>query len=343
MLWLRELDLQGDVAGDDSFSPLDIELGQRGRVGARHHGGPWHRVRVEASTGCVDGADPGPFELERFEQGAGLGLSILGGEGQSFILGTAAGCVGRAGEHVRDGVRASFHHGGDETTGLLDRRFKTDRDLSHITGDFRRLRALSGFGLGLAELGADVDRGGLEALDFFLRFQGGEDGLGAAGDFLADGSFLGAGGFEAELDDGNGVRDPDLAAALHGEKGCLSGGGTGQHLRLQWSGGDEKKRKAEEGEAFDATVAQDYLLERGGAQGLWITSPRLQNPNTHGTGCTLSSAIAAFLAQDLPLEDAVVLAKAYVSQGIRAAVQLGHGPGPVRQTEWPASPPDFPW
>lgn len=107
--------------------------------------------------------------------------------------------------------------------------------------------------------------------------------------------------------------------------------------------GDEEKRKAEEGEAFDATVAQDYLLEREATQGLWITSPRLQNPNTHGTGCTLSSATAAFLAQDLPLEDAVVLAKAYVSQGIRAAVQVGRGPGPVRQTGWPASPPDFPW
>eukprot|EP00624_Nannochloropsis_granulata_P003913 evm.model.NODE_29647_length_52634_cov_57.405155.9 len=106
---------------------------------------------------------------------------------------------------------------------------------------------------------------------------------------------------------------------------------------------DEEKRKAEEEEAFDATVAQDYLLERNRTQGMWITSPRLQNPNTHGTGCTLSSAVAAFLAQDLPLEDAVVLAKAYVSQGIRTAIQLGHGPGPVQQTGWPASPPDFPW
>ncbi len=109
----------------------------------------------------------------------------------------------------------------------------------------------------------------------------------------------------------------------------------------------------EEGEAFDATVAQDFLLVQqedattqetaAAAGGLWITSPRLPNLNTHGTGCTLSSAVAAFLAQDLPLEDAVVLAKAYVSQGIRGAGQLGHGPGPVRQTAWPASPPDFPW
>lgn len=70
----------------------------------------------------------------------------------------------------------------------------------------------------------------------------------------------------------------------------------------------------------------------------------LDNPNTHGTGCTLSSATAAFLARGLGLRDAVVMAKAYVSQGIRGAVQLGlQGPGPVRQTGWPHSPQDFPW
>lgn len=78
-LWLREFDLQGDVAGDDCFSALDIELGQRGRIGAHHHGGPRHGARVEASTGCVNGADPGPLELECFEQGAGLGFAILSG------------------------------------------------------------------------------------------------------------------------------------------------------------------------------------------------------------------------------------------------------------------------
>lgn len=72
-------------------------------------------------------------------------------------------------------------------------------------------------------------------------------------------------------------------------------------------------------------------------------NPRLDNANTHGTGCTLSSSAAAFLAQGLPLPDAVVLAKAYVSQGIRGAVQLGAGPGPVRQTGWPGSAHDFPW
>jgi hydroxymethylpyrimidine kinase/phosphomethylpyrimidine kinase/thiamine-phosphate diphosphorylase len=104
---------------------------------------------------------------------------------------------------------------------------------------------------------------------------------------------------------------------------------------------DEEETRQEKD--FDAHVAQDYLLLENAPTGIWITSPRIQNANTHGTGCTLSSAVAAFLAQDVPLEDAVVLAKAYVSQGIRNAVQLGKGPGPVRQTSWPASPPDFPW
>jgi hydroxymethylpyrimidine/phosphomethylpyrimidine kinase len=53
--------------------------------------------------------------------------------------------------------------------------------------------------------------------------------------------------------------------------------------------------------------------------------------NTHGTGCTLSSAIAAFLARGVPLDAAVTLAKNYITAAIGAADQLsvGHGHGPV--------------
>ena len=64
---------------------------------------------------------------------------------------------------------------------------------------------------------------------------------------------------------------------------------------------------------------------------LHFAAPRVATRNTHGTGCTLSSAIAAFLASGLPLSDAVSRAKVYVSGAISAADELsvGHGPGPL--------------
>ena len=53
------------------------------------------------------------------------------------------------------------------------------------------------------------------------------------------------------------------------------------------------------------------------------------NPNTHGTGCTLSSAIAANLAKGLALEEAIGQAKAYLTGALRAMLDLGHGSGPL--------------
>lgn len=62
-----------------------------------------------------------------------------------------------------------------------------------------------------------------------------------------------------------------------------------------------------------------------------LHSRRLGTPNTHGTGCTLSSAVAAMLAHGLPLDEAVTRAKAYIDAAIRAGAQyrIGHGHGPV--------------
>jgi hydroxymethylpyrimidine/phosphomethylpyrimidine kinase len=73
----------------------------------------------------------------------------------------------------------------------------------------------------------------------------------------------------------------------------------------------------------------DYLLTSAG--GRWLSSPRIATENTHGTGCTLSSAIAAGLARGATLDDAVSAAKAYVSAAIAAADRLaiGKGRGPV--------------
>ena len=64
---------------------------------------------------------------------------------------------------------------------------------------------------------------------------------------------------------------------------------------------------------------------------VYLPSERLDTKNTHGTGCTLSSAVAAFLAQGLELNQAVIQAKEYINSAIRcgAEYEIGHGHGPV--------------
>ena len=73
--------------------------------------------------------------------------------------------------------------------------------------------------------------------------------------------------------------------------------------------------------------AADLLYEEGKA--LWLRTRRISNPNTHGTGCTLSSAIASNLAKGYDLETAVRRAKAYISGALAAMLDLGHGSGPM--------------
>ena len=73
--------------------------------------------------------------------------------------------------------------------------------------------------------------------------------------------------------------------------------------------------------------ANDYLYHQG--KGLWFWGKRIENPNTHGTGCTLSSAIAANLAKGHDLETAVAKAKEYLSGALAAMLDLGHGSGPL--------------
>jgi hydroxymethylpyrimidine/phosphomethylpyrimidine kinase len=85
------------------------------------------------------------------------------------------------------------------------------------------------------------------------------------------------------------------------------------------------------------TEAVDLFVDEHGVRRL--VGRRIQTKNTHGTGCTLSSAIAAFLAKGAPLTDAVTLAKNYVTEAIAAADRLavGHGHGPVHHFHalWP--------
>ncbi len=85
------------------------------------------------------------------------------------------------------------------------------------------------------------------------------------------------------------------------------------------------------------TEVVDLFVDKHGVRRL--VGRRIQTKNTHGTGCTLSSAIAAFLAKGAPLADAVTLAKNYVTEAIAAADRLmvGHGHGPVHHFHalWP--------
>lgn len=73
--------------------------------------------------------------------------------------------------------------------------------------------------------------------------------------------------------------------------------------------------------------ATDLLWHEG--QGTWFRSPRIDNPNTHGTGCTLSSAIACNLAMGRSLPEAIRAAKAYLSGALAAMLDLGSGAGPM--------------
>ena len=74
----------------------------------------------------------------------------------------------------------------------------------------------------------------------------------------------------------------------------------------------------------------DVLAQHDGSL-VHLRSPRIATHNGHGTGCTLSSAIAAHLALGLPLADAVTRARAYILGAIQAgaAVRTGQGHGPL--------------
>ena len=74
--------------------------------------------------------------------------------------------------------------------------------------------------------------------------------------------------------------------------------------------------------------ANDILYSEGTMQ--WFAGVRIDNPNTHGTGCTLSSAIASNLAKGFSLTEAVQRAKDYISEALAAQLDLGKGSGPMQ-------------
>ena len=75
--------------------------------------------------------------------------------------------------------------------------------------------------------------------------------------------------------------------------------------------------------------ASDFLFDAATGTGTWFAGKRIANPNTHGTGCTLSSAITSNLAKGFPLDQAVSRAKDYISGALAAMLDLGAGSGPM--------------
>ena len=98
-----------------------------------------------------------------------------------------------------------------------------------------------------------------------------------------------------------------------------------------------EKAAAEIGERYSAAVllkgghsvndANDLLYSEGKLT--WFRGRRIDNPNTHGTGCTLSSAIASNIAKGCSMEEAVRRAKEYISGALSAMLDLGAGSGPM--------------
>ena len=73
--------------------------------------------------------------------------------------------------------------------------------------------------------------------------------------------------------------------------------------------------------------ANDLLFYK--EKSIWFQGERINNSNTHGTGCTLSSAIASNLAKGCGIETSIERAKQYISGALRADLDLGKGSGPM--------------
>jgi diguanylate cyclase (GGDEF)-like protein len=93
------------------------------------------------------------------------------------------------------------------------------------------------------------------------------------------------------------------------------------------------------GHLEEGSEAADLFADASGEE--WLAAPRIETRHTHGTGCTLSAAIAAHLAGGADLRDAVLAGKSFVTEAIRHALALGRGIGPVDQL-WSVAAPQEP-
>jgi len=92
--------------------------------------------------------------------------------------------------------------------------------------------------------------------------------------------------------------------------------------------------------SHDMELSSDYWSD--GKDHAWLSSPRIDTKSSHGTGCVLSSSIATARALGLAPLDSIVLAKAFLNQGLRQAPELGSGYGPLAFNAWEKAEQDLP-
>ena len=102
--------------------------------------------------------------------------------------------------------------------------------------------------------------------------------------------------------------------------------GSRYHCSVLLKGGHAQQ---ETSAGHNGNKAADFLWQCQSEKSKWFYAECVDNPNTHGTGCTLSSAIAAGIARGMSLEQAVERAKKYVSAALGAMLDLGKGSGPM--------------
>ena len=115
----------------------------------------------------------------------------------------------------------------------------------------------------------------------------------------------------------------EYEAECRAESECLSGAESGAGCRAE--------SRAKSGADSEAMVLTDYFYDAERGELIELPSQAVQTVNTHGTGCTMSSALAAHLAKGCSLQEAARGAKAYIAGAIAdgAAYEIGHGHGPV--------------
>ena len=105
-------------------------------------------------------------------------------------------------------------------------------------------------------------------------------------------------------------------------------------LAVRFSGVSRAEAVLLKGGHGESEYCKDYLVFRHGSEGLTVrefSAPRIETKNNHGTGCTLSSAIACGLALGLSLENAVRQGKEYVTSALKSGIEnkIGNGTGPL--------------
>lgn len=157
---------------------------------------------------------------------------------------------------------------------------------------------------------------------------------------------------------GTWLLDPGAIPCLAAELLPLCAVSTPNWPEVEWVCGQSIQQESEVEIAADAwcrRIGSPVLIKGGhsaaeelgdfwsnGVDGFWVKSSRVQTRHTHGTGCALSSALAAGLARGLSMMESLVVARAYVNQGLRTAPGLGSGHGPLGLGAWPLDPEDYP-